>query len=113
MAKHAISSIDIDAMDGDCSACQRRVAIVREDDPFRDGEFFYQCSVYFAVLERQRKPAKVVVPAPDEPTIPLGQVLVQGFRCRCGHEWLPRQEGTPRICPKCKSAYWDRPKRAH
>ncbi len=42
---------------------------------------------------------------------------VNAFRClRCNHEWIPRVElsqlvGTlkdkPRICPKCKSAYWD------
>lgn len=31
---------------------------------------------------------------------------------RCGHEWLPRQNKRPMICPKCKSAYWDQPKRA-
>jgi len=41
----------------------------------------------------------------------IGMVMLQGCRCRCGHEWLPR-EGTekPRVCPKCKSPYWDRPK---
>lgn len=26
---------------------------------------------------------------------------------RCGHEWIPRV-GDVRVCPKCKSAYWDR-----
>ena len=31
-------------------------------------------------------------------------------RCRCGHEWLPRGDERPRVCPKCKSANWDRPK---
>jgi len=25
---------------------------------------------------------------------------------RCGHHWVPRTAIT-RICPKCKSAYWD------
>src|SRR4051812_22799621 len=43
-----------------------------------------------------------------------GMVKVQlwGWRCeRCGHEWLPREEGVaPRVCPKCKSPYWDRPR---
>ncbi len=30
-------------------------------------------------------------------------------RCeRCGHEWVPRQKDEePRVCPKCKSPYWD------
>ena len=26
---------------------------------------------------------------------------------RCGHGWTPTQEEI-RICPKCKSPYWDR-----
>jgi DNA-directed RNA polymerase subunit RPC12/RpoP len=30
-------------------------------------------------------------------------------RClRCGHEWATKQEN-PRLCPRCKSAYWDKP----
>lgn len=42
----------------------------------------------------------------------LGMVQLQGCRCRCGHEWLPREKGDkPRVCPKCKSANWDTPKR--
>ena len=48
---------------------------------------------------------------------------VNAFRClRCGHEWIPRvsmeelsgtikPENKPRICPSCKSAYWDLEKR--
>lgn len=38
----------------------------------------------------------------------------EGRRCeRCGHEWLPRQRGKlPVACPKCKSPYWDRPRKA-
>jgi transcriptional regulator len=42
---------------------------------------------------------------------PIGIVQLTGCRCRCGHEWLPRDEEKPRVCPKCKSANWDRPKR--
>lgn len=40
-------------------------------------------------------------------------ITVMGFRCeRCGHEWVPRDpEATPKVCPKCKSPYWDRPNR--
>jgi len=26
---------------------------------------------------------------------------------RCGHKWIPRKVEV-RICPKCKSPYWDR-----
>lgn len=37
---------------------------------------------------------------------------VEGFRCeRCGHMWVPRNiVDIPRVCPKCKSPYWDRKK---
>jgi len=37
------------------------------------------------------------------------------FICeRCGHEWIPRDPETePRNCasPKCKSPYWNKPRR--
>ena len=40
-------------------------------------------------------------------------ITVMGFRCeRCGHEWLPRDDKRePKVCPKCKSPYWNRPKK--
>lgn len=40
-------------------------------------------------------------------------ITVMGFRCdRCSHEWIPRGGGEePRICPKCKSPYWNRPRK--
>lgn len=41
------------------------------------------------------------------------RVTFDGYRCaRCEHEWVPRKGGnTPRICPKCKSPYYNRPRR--
>ena len=42
------------------------------------------------------------------------EVTVTAYRCRCGHKWLPRDftnPERPRVCPKCKSANWDRPYR--
>jgi hypothetical protein len=35
------------------------------------------------------------------------------LRQRCGHEWYPRQDRPPKVCPnpKCKSPYWDTPRR--
>ena len=37
---------------------------------------------------------------------------VVGWKCeRCEHEWQPNDiETPPRVCPKCKSPYWDRPR---
>lgn len=29
---------------------------------------------------------------------------------RCNHEWYPKQPEV-RLCPKCKSPYWDRERR--
>lgn len=38
-------------------------------------------------------------------------ILIKGNKCyRCGHEWTQREEEKPRICPRCKSPYWDKPK---
>ena len=41
-------------------------------------------------------------------------ITVMGFRCeRCGHEWIPRGANTgPETCPKCKSPFWDRPRKS-
>lgn len=43
----------------------------------------------------------------------MAKVELIGFLCeRCGHTWIPRdKEQEPRVCPKCKSPYWNRPKR--
>jgi predicted Zn-ribbon and HTH transcriptional regulator len=42
----------------------------------------------------------------------IGMVMMLGCRCRCGHEWLARDPTEkPRVCPKCKSPRWDRPKK--
>lgn len=30
---------------------------------------------------------------------------------RCGHGWNPRKPKKPTICPKCKSPYWDKPRK--
>jgi DNA-directed RNA polymerase subunit RPC12/RpoP len=41
-------------------------------------------------------------------------ITMMGYRCeRCGHEWVPRDfDNEPRVCPKCKSAYWDKPRKS-
>jgi predicted Zn-ribbon and HTH transcriptional regulator len=48
-------------------------------------------------------------------------IKVPGYRCeRCGHEWVARKSRNappgkkgeashPRLCPHCKSAWWDVP----
>ncbi len=43
----------------------------------------------------------------------MAKIQLLGFRCeRCGHEWLPREKDQePRVCPKCKSPYWNSPRK--
>jgi predicted Zn-ribbon and HTH transcriptional regulator len=44
----------------------------------------------------------------------MADITLKGYQCeRCGHKWVPREVGgdRPRVCPRCKSAYWDIPKR--
>jgi hypothetical protein len=40
-------------------------------------------------------------------------ITVMGYKCeRCGYEWVPRDEKQePKVCPKCKSPYWNSPKK--
>jgi DNA-directed RNA polymerase subunit RPC12/RpoP len=40
-------------------------------------------------------------------------ITVMGYRCeRCSHEWVPKDpEKEPSVCPKCKSPYWNRPRK--
>ncbi len=38
--------------------------------------------------------------------------MLKRYKClRCDHIWIPRKDTKPIICPKCKSPYWDRPRR--
>ncbi|MDI6916413.1 MAG: hypothetical protein QMC80_01300 [Thermoplasmatales archaeon] len=41
------------------------------------------------------------------------KITLSGYKCeRCGHKWVPKKLGNnPRVCPKCKSPYWDVPKK--
>jgi len=42
------------------------------------------------------------------------RVLILGHRCyRCEHEWRPRNiDDLPKVCPNCKSPYWDTEKKS-
>ena len=36
---------------------------------------------------------------------------VRRFSCtRCGHEWTPRGNGSPKVCPACNTVFWNRPR---
>ena len=38
----------------------------------------------------------------------MSEIQITKLRClRCGHEWFPRTENIPKVCPNCKSPYWN------
>jgi len=41
------------------------------------------------------------------------EIKLKGFKCNnCAYEWLPRSlKERPLICPRCKSARWDKIKK--
>jgi Zn finger protein HypA/HybF involved in hydrogenase expression len=41
------------------------------------------------------------------------RIELPAWKCeRCEHVWVPRSmDVEPRVCPKCKSPYWNRPRR--
>jgi len=44
--------------------------------------------------------------------ISMAVIKISGYRCeRCGHEWTPRNKEEPLVCPKCKSPYWNKPRK--
>lgn len=50
----------------------------------------------------------------SQPDVKHGaSVLILGHKCyRCNHEWRPYELAeVPRVCPKCKNPYWDRPRK--
>jgi hypothetical protein len=51
----------------------------------------------------------------------MGIINIKAFKCeRCGHVWLPKENMDkldqlenfqPKVCPKCKTPYWNTPKK--
>ena len=46
----------------------------------------------------------------------MGKIKLEGYICeRCNHSWISRNIGKkspePRVCPKCKSPYWNVPRK--
>jgi predicted Zn-ribbon and HTH transcriptional regulator len=50
------------------------------------------------------------ITGPPKGALGAVEVTVLSCQCRCGHEWITRESERPRVCPKCKSPNWDRPK---
>jgi len=47
--------------------------------------------------------------------IPLEDIykITEHICLRCGHHWHPDSATHPTICPKCKSPYWDKPRKTN
>ena len=44
----------------------------------------------------------------------MARILIEGYLCeRCLHSWAPRgnAKAEPKICPKCKTTYWNKPRK--
>lgn len=43
----------------------------------------------------------------------MARIKADAYKCeRCEHVWLPRNtDKEPRVCPKCKSPYWNTPRK--
>ena len=42
----------------------------------------------------------------------MPEIMLKGYQCnRCGHKWAPKEDEKPKVCPKCKSPYWDTPRK--
>lgn len=43
----------------------------------------------------------------------MGEITLRGYICeRCKHKWVPRNlKEKPAVCPKCKSPYWNTPRK--
>ena len=42
----------------------------------------------------------------------IKEITVKECKCeRCRHKWITRSNAIPKVCPKCKSPYWDRPRK--
>lgn len=38
----------------------------------------------------------------------MKEFILPELNCkRCKHIWIPRANKKPKVCPKCKSPYWD------
>jgi len=49
--------------------------------------------------------------APHSTTTSPSQSLIKCLCLRCKYEWWPKKPGRPFTCPKCRSPYWDVPRK--
>ena len=63
------------------------------------------------VLNPRTSPIEAADELSDVSSI-ISDNIISGNRCfRCGFTWESKSRGLPTVCPRCKSPYWDRPRR--
>jgi DNA-directed RNA polymerase subunit RPC12/RpoP len=103
--------------------CNKLVAEVEYDNPIRlkltdvierDEHEDHTFSTPFVELRFRVLSASIDLIYHKYHTGSMARVKLSGYRCeRCDHEWVPREKDQePRVCPKCKSPYWDRPRQS-
>jgi len=61
-----------------------------------------------AAVERAKNLGK-----PAQSELSGGDLMIKILKClRCGHEWPTKAADRVRVCPRCHSPYWDKPRKA-
>lgn len=48
----------------------------------------------------------------DYKIVSIKEITVRNCKCeRCEHSWITRSKELPKVCPHCKSPYWNVPKK--
>ena len=48
----------------------------------------------------------------SRPPVNQATITLPVWHCqRCEHTWIGRQQEKPQSCPKCRTVYWDKPRR--
>jgi hypothetical protein len=86
---------------------ERLVDWALEDSMFTDGRNDHLLWLINAPIEEIKSWVEAGMYAAELP------INLPTLTCRrCGHTWIPRQPRKPGVCSKCKSPYWDKPRRS-
>lgn len=82
--------------------------VEQADNPITEDEREYAIDVARAMAKRAGLDLDALIEGQRKSEADYLSML---FCSRCSHEWYPRTAVKPRVCPKCKSPYWDRPRK--
>lgn len=86
-------------------------------DPKRKKAMLDAIEAAVSLMSERPDTSPVKPPSPAVAPIASSSVSVlrlDGYECeRCTHQWVPRNRTrAPKVCPRCKSPYWDRKRRS-